>query len=208
MTVKIYGNMQSSAFRCVWAAEELKLDYELLHIESDACSTSNVLYALNPNRKIPVMDDNGFVLWESMAINHYLSRKDSGSMAPNDPAEDARMQMWSFWVANECLTNCFAVLDHTVLRPTAERSERILQSSIKQLYHPLGVLEQHLQANSFLVGDRFTIADLNVASVLGWLTAAQFDFSKHPCLSNWLHQISIRPAAKKSTAMAALELGT
>jgi glutathione S-transferase len=203
MALKIYGNMHSSAFRCVWAAEELELKYELVHVSTDTCGENDLLFSLNPNRKIPAIDDDGFVLWESMAINHYLARKTGGTLAPANGAEDAKMQMWSFWVSGECLADCFAVLSHVALLQTADRSEVALQASTKRLAGPLKVLETHLESNRFLVGGRFTISDLNVASVLGWLAAARSDLSEYPRLSDWLHQASSRPAAKKCAAMAA-----
>ena len=66
-----------------------------------------------------------------------------------------------------------------------------------RLQRPLGVIDGHL------VGQRFTIADLNVASVIGWLAAADRDLSAYPNLSIWLTACAGRPAAKRGTAMAA-----
>ena len=203
MTLKIYGNMRSSTFRVVWAAEELGLDYRLAEIETEACSSDPTLASLNPNKKIPVIDDDGMILWESMAINLYLARMAGGALAPGNNVEDAEMQMWSFWVSGECLTDCFGVLSHTVLLPEAQRSIEAVQASMARLKQPLAVVDNHLGQHGHLVGQRFTIADLNVASVIGWLAAADRDLAAYPHLSTWLAACAGRPAAKKCSSMAA-----
>ena len=203
MTLKIYGNMRSSTFRVVWAAEELGLDYRLVEIETEACSSDPTLASLNPNKKIPVIDDDGTILWESMAINFYLARKVGGPLAPKNDVEDAEMQMWSFWVSGECLTDCFGVLSHTVLLPEERRSIETVQASMARLQRPLGVVDGHLGQHQYLVGHRFTIADVNVASIIGWLAATDRDLAAYPHLSTWLAECAGRPAAKKCSSMAA-----
>ncbi len=201
MTLKIYGNMNSSTFRVVWAVEELDLMYELIQIETDNCLSDDKLAHLNPNKKIPVIDDNGFIMWESMAINLYLARNNPSSLSPCDEIEDAQMQMWSFWVSNECLSDCFTVLSHTILLPDAERSVDAIQGAMNRLYNPLTVLNKHLGKSSFVVGERFTIADINLASIIGWLNAARSDITNYSCLSNWLKQCANRPAARRCIEM-------
>jgi glutathione S-transferase len=72
-----------------------------------------------------------------------------------------------------------------------------------RLQRPLAVVDGHLGQHGHLVGQRFTMADLNVASVIGWLAAADRDLAAYPDLSTWLAECAGRPAAKKCTAMAA-----
>ena len=197
MTLKIYGNMSSSAFRVVWAAEELGLDYDLIDIATDQCATDERLARLNPNKKIPVIDDDGIVLWESMAINLYLAKKTGGDLAPRHPVEDAQMQMWSYWVSIECVMDCFAVLNHTTLLPETQRKPDLAQAALSRLQAPLAVLDDQLTHRAYLIDDRFTIADLNVASIIGWLTGAGTDLSAHPNVADWMTRCSSRPAARK-----------
>ncbi|MCO5056936.1 MAG: glutathione S-transferase family protein [Rhizobiaceae bacterium] len=203
MTLKIYGNMRSSAFRVVWAAEELGLSYELHEIEVEDCASDKELAVLNPNRKIPVIEDGDVVLWESMAINLYLARKSGGELAPKDEIEDAQMQMWSFWVSNECVSDCMTVLAHSVLIPEDERSTEALEAALRRLGRPLEVLNEHLVTTGFVINARFTIADLNIASVFGWLVAASIDLAAYPSILAWFKRCSDRSAAKKCSAMAA-----
>lgn len=203
MTLKIYGNMRSSAFRVVWTAEELGLTYQLHEIGVENCPTDKMLAALNPNRKIPVIEDNGVVLWESMAINLYLVRRNGGELAPKNQIEDAQMQMWSFWVSNECVTDCMTVLAHAALLPDSERSAETLEAASKRLHRPLAVLNEHLSDTGFIVNTRFTVADLNVASVVGWLAAANTDLASYPNILDWLKRCEDRPAARRCSIKAA-----
>lgn len=203
MVLKIYGNMRSSTFRVVWAAEELGFKYQLHEIEVEDCPKDQLLTELNPNRKIPVIEDGNVVLWESMAINLYLARKCGGELAPKDPVEDAQMQMWSMWVNNECVADSMTVLAHSVLLPEPKRSAEACEAALSRLHRPLDVLNEHLSTTGFVINARFTIADLNIASVIGWLVAANTDLAVYPNILDWLMLCNDRPAAKKCTAMAA-----
>ena len=158
---------------------------------------------LNPNRKIPVIEDGDVVLWESMAINLHLARKSGGELAPKDEIEDAQMQMWSFWVSSECILDCMTVLAHSVLMPEDERSTEALEAALHRLGRPLEVLNNHLEITGFVINARFTIADLNIASVIGWLAEASIDLAAYPNILAWIERCSDRSAAKKCIAMAA-----
>src|SRR5437588_323550 len=88
MALKIYGIPRSRAFRVLWMAKELGLDYENVPIDMGKGDTRTPDYLrINPNGHIPAIDDDGFILWESMAINLYLAKKYSpASLYPARPA--------------------------------------------------------------------------------------------------------------------------
>src|ERR1700746_3038292 len=98
MTLKIYGVARSRAFRTLWMAKELGLDYEHIKVDFATGETRTLAHlALNPNGHIPVIDEDGFVLWESMAINLYLAKKHSlGRLYPSRLEDEARVWQWSF----------------------------------------------------------------------------------------------------------------
>src|SRR3984893_17585104 len=78
MALKIYGIPRSRAFRTVWMAKELGLDYENVPIGTGGEESRTPQFlAINPNGHIPAIDDDGFIVWESMAINLYLAKKHS-----------------------------------------------------------------------------------------------------------------------------------
>ena len=82
--LKIYGVPLSRAYRALWMANELGLDYENVPIHfADGSAKTPEYLAVNPNGRIPAIDDNGFKLWESMAINLYLAKKHGSGLSAN-----------------------------------------------------------------------------------------------------------------------------
>lgn len=203
MTLKIYGVSGSRAGRALWAAEELGLPYE--HVKTSfvgGASRTPEMLKLNPNGHIPVIDDDGVVIWESMAINLYLARKAGGALAPSSIAEEGRTTQWSFWAMTECEKPALQILFHRVVLPEDKRDEKAAQDAIAALKGPLGVLENALKAGGgHLVGGRFTIADLNVAAVLAWSRPARDLYADFQGVSVWLKACLDRPAQKKVQGM-------
>jgi glutathione S-transferase len=91
--LKIYGVPRSRAFRTLWLAKELGLDYDNIAVDFATGETRQPAYlAINPNGHVPAIDDNGFILWESMAINLYLAKKYGlGTLYPTALEDEARM---------------------------------------------------------------------------------------------------------------------
>ena len=195
--LKIYGIGASRAFRNLWMAEELGLDYELVPTSwtDGGCHTPAFL-KLNPNGHVPVIDDDGVIVWESLAINLHLARKHGGSLAPKTLAEEAHVLQWSFWAATE-VERSIGIWGYNrfVLAPE-QRDEKLAVEAEQQLKKPLAVLDGVLAATPHLVGDRFTVADLNVAAVL--YRALKMDLSATPRLAAWLAEQFERPAALKA----------
>ena len=95
--LRIYGSARSRGVRTLWMAGELGLEYEHLDYAPRSPATRTPEYlALNPNGRVPTIDDDGFVLSESMAINLYLARK-HGKLYPKDAKNEALAWQWSFW---------------------------------------------------------------------------------------------------------------
>ena len=136
--------------------------------------------AVNPNGRIPAIDDNGFKLWESMAINLYLAKKHESVLLPNTMEGEAQAIQWSFWVMTEVEKPALAVLLHRFFLPQDQRDSKLADEGEQQLQKPLAVLDQGLATTGYLVGPIFTVADLNVASVLSWARMADVDLSAFP----------------------------
>ena len=102
-SLRIYGIARTRAYRALWVAMELGLDYEHLPIEiGDAGARSPEFLAINPNGRLPVIVDDGFVLFESLAITLYLAKKHSlGKLYPATLEGEARAWQWSFWAIAE-----------------------------------------------------------------------------------------------------------
>ena len=196
--LKIYGIPRSRAFRTLWMAKELGLEYENVPIDMNKGETRTHEYlAINPNGHVPAIDDDGFILTESMAINLYLAKKYSrGSLYPIRFEDEARAWQWSFWGMTEVERPVLTAMIHRALLPEDKRDAALADQSEHELGRPLMVLDAACAASPYLLGEHFSVADLNVASILSWARPARIDFSKVPKAADWLKRCAERPAAR------------
>lgn len=186
--LKIYGATQSRAFRALWVAKELGLDYE--HIQADLKSPE--FAKVNPNAKMPAIEHGDTKLFESMAINLYLARKYDNGLWPKSIEDEGLTFQWSFWVMTEVEKPLLAVLMDTV---GMKKDAKAADEGRAALEKPFNVLNMSLAGKPYLLGDQFTIADLNTASVLSWARPAKIDLDSWPNLKAWLERCLTRPAA-------------
>jgi glutathione S-transferase len=194
--LKIYGAPRSRTSRVLWLADELGLDYENIPIQLTDGGTRKAEYlAVNPNGKIPAIDDDGLILWESMAINLHLAKKHDKGLWPKTPADEARALQWAFWAMTEVEMPIVTVLQNRVILPAERRDAKLADAAELQVAAPLRILDQELAKTQYLLGDRFTIADLNVASIVGAARMCRMDLTALPHISRWLDACFARPAA-------------
>ena len=200
--IKIHGTFWSRAARVVWAAEELGLTYQHIPTTFTGGSRTPAHLEINPNGHIPVLDDNGLIVWESMAINLYLAEKfGRAPFWPADVGSHAHVYQWSFWGMTETEPHVVAIFAHKALFPPERRSSAAVAAAAEALKAPLEVLDAQLERRPYLLGDEFTIADLNVAAVL-WIGAyVKFDVSGTPNVQRWLRRCLERPAFQRASTM-------
>jgi len=199
--LRIYGIARTRAFRVLWVAKELKLDYEHLPMEiGDAGARTPEFLAINPNGRLPVIVDDGFVLFESLAITLYLAKKHAnGTLYPGTLEGEARAWQWSLWAVTEVDRGVNIWSLHAVRLPPAERDERKRDEALDVLKAPFRVLDAAVTQQPYLLGDAFTVADLNVAAVIS--RAVDMDLSAVPNLKAWLTRCLERPAARAALAL-------
>ena len=197
--LRIYGSARSRAVRTLWIAGELGLDYEHLDYAPRSPETRTPEFlALNPNGRVPTIDDDGFVLFESMAINLYLAKK-HGKLYPTDAKAEALTWQWSFWEVDRLDRQLTTYANNAFVLPEAQRNAALAKSTWEEIAQSLDVLEIALGKSQFLAGSSFSIADLNVASAM--VRALSFDIAKWPHVKTWLHACWDRPAAQKALKM-------
>jgi glutathione S-transferase len=192
MTLTIYGSPQSRTLRVLWAAAELGLDYVHVPLAFDDPKLKSAEFLkLNPAGAVPtIVDDDGFALSESLAINLYLAKTyGPGRLYPQTPQGEAQAWRWTLWAQGhlEPWVQQDAVL--VGLRASVRETARAV------IEQGLGLLDRTLDDRTWLVGDDFTVADLNVACVLSPSRSARLDLSPFSCLRNWLARCYARPAA-------------
>ena len=215
MTLKIYGISASRALRPLWAALELGVpfDHVAATYKGGATRTPEFLH-LNPNGHIPVVVDErpeGTVtVWESMACALYIARvhgqADGQSITPATPREEAEALRWSFWAVTELEKDALTVLMHRMAMPADQRKPELADQAESRLKVPLAVLEQHLQAQhakgeAYLAANRFTVADLCVASVAQWIRPAAGLLAQYPAVAVWLQACLARAAHQRALGM-------
>ena len=199
--LRIYGIARTRAFRALWMAAELGLPYEHLPIEiGEAGARAPEFLAVNPNGRLPFIDDDGFVLFESLAITLYLAKKHSlGKVYPASPQDEAKAWQWSFWAISEVDRGVNIWSLHAVRLPPAERDAQKRDEALKVLAAPFKVLDAAVATQPHLLGSEFTVADLNVAAVIS--RAIDMDLSAVPNLKAWLTRCLERPAARTALAL-------
>lgn len=195
MSLKIYGVLRSRATRPIWAAKEMGIPFEHVpviqayrlkdHTAADAPlnTTSPAFRAINPNGLIPTLEDDGFVLHESLAITLYLARKAGSPLGPQDAKEEGLTAMWSLW-GRGIEDDCLAILQKKNPEAAADR-----------LRAPFAVLDAALEAGGgHIVGNRFTIADINLAEVIRYAQPDRSLFEAAPHVQAWITACQSRPA--------------
>ena len=188
--------MASRSHRVVWMLKELGLPFEhVLTNFMDGSTRKPEFLAINPNGRVPVLDDSGFKIFESMAINLYLAKKHQSPLGPRDLIEDALMTQWSFWVVTEVEKPLLFTAANTMLFAEGSRNSDEAAMALGKLQRPFKVLEAHLQDRDYLLGERFTVADLNVAIVMEFIPLAGINIDAFPRMRAWLSRCVERPAA-------------
>ena len=198
--LRLYGAARSRAMRTLWMLGELGLNYDHKDYLPRAPETRTPEFrALNPNGRVPVIDDDGFVLSESMAINFYLSKKHESPLYPSDPRNEALAWQWSLWETDRLDRQIVNYVRHTTEFPEAERKKEIAEAAWQQVTESFDVLETALAKAEWLAGPAFSVGDLNVAAAL--YRALAIDTKQWPRTQAWLHRCWERPAAKRARAM-------
>lgn len=196
----IYGSANSRGLRVLWMAAELGLQYEHKDWLPRSAETKTADYlAINPNARVPSIDDDGFILYESMAINLYLAKKHKSPLYPADPKLEALCWQWSLWETDRLDRQIVDYVRNSVASKPEERNAAVAEAAWKQIVPAFDALEAALKKSAWLAGPAFSVADLNVASAL--YRALSIDVSRWPALDKWLHTCWDRPAAKHARAM-------
>lgn len=201
MTLKIYGIVASRALRPLWAAEELGLPYEHIPLHYQAPELKQEPYlSMNPNGQIPILEDRGLVLYESLAITLYLAQTyGQGTLWPADAAQRARVLQWTLWAATEAEPPARQWFQHTQFLPQQQRQPALAEAGLARARSKVALLDGLLQRQDYLVGEAFTVADLNVCAVLQRLPAIAAGAAPHALA--WHQRCLQRPAMQRVQAL-------
>jgi glutathione S-transferase len=204
--LKVYGIKGSRAVRTLWLCRELGLQFEQVQVNfADPSTKTPEFLAVNPSGKIPAIDDDGYHLAESMAINLYLAKKHPSALMPTDLQGEAQVLQWSFWVMSEIEKPLLQAMFQRMKPPADPEAAKyfrernplnpeVERAALEALEKPLAYMNAHLANKEYLLGKDFTLADLNVASVMSWAFPAKLDLSAKQNVQAWLTRCLARPA--------------
>ena len=184
--MKLFGKGGRS-FRCLWMLEETGIDFE--HVLTDwetGESRTDEFLAINPNGKIPVLEDGDLRLFESLAINYHLARNYAVDLWCKNGRDESLAIQWLAWGLGE-LEGPHDTANRDGVKIDAER----LQLS-------LNALRQTLSEQTYMLGDEFSVVDLNTACLLlrpQYRRIARDD----GVLKNWFRACTRRPALQRAT---------
>jgi glutathione S-transferase len=202
--LKIYGPGRSRAFRVFWMCKESNIPFEQIPVTinvDNAQAKEDWYLKLNPNGRVPTIEDDGFVMWESAAINMWLAEKYKSPLYPTSIEEKGRMLQWALFFATDVEGLVIKVYHHRFSLPPEQRVPAIADDAEKLLLPALAVIEKSLGDIGHLGYERWDLADFVAACTLFYLTVMKYDFSQFPKLSEWLKSCLERPAAKAAIAM-------
>jgi glutathione S-transferase len=195
----IYGPTRSRASRALWMLEECGVPYEHEDLsqyptmEEKAAATRKI-YALG---KVPFLKDGELLLAESMAINIYVARTYGKHLWPKSEADQARALQWSFFAVTEIDPPLVQLLIERAFRREADRNAENEKKNAELIKRPLAYLEPSLGNRPYLLGQEFTVADLNVACIFSMAAGAKLDLAPYPAVNAWTERCLGRPARMK-----------
>lgn len=216
--LKIYGVYRSRASRNYWMARELGIEFESVPViqaralaaplapDARLNTQSAEFRKINPNGLIPCIEDDGLVLWESIAINVYLARKHRGPLAAQSLAEEGLVEMWSFWAVNEIEQDAVKIVrTHDDGQQDTPGGRDVIAVATRLLKRPFALLDAHLESQDYLVGNRFTVADLNVAEICRYAMSETALTEANPHVVAWYARCHDRPAFRDMWAARSAE---
>ncbi|MEQ1878619.1 MAG: glutathione S-transferase family protein [Bdellovibrionia bacterium] len=195
---QIYGSPLASPGRVYWTAEEVGIPWERVPLNMrEKQHKSPEFLKLNPNGKVPVVVDGELVLWESSAITFYLAEKHKPELLGKGLTERALVYQWSIWAMTELQPPHVDLFIQKIFVPEERRDLGLIERSLKAIPPRLEILDTHLKGREWIVGNGFTLADINVASVVEINKGTENDISQFEAIGAWLKRINDRPAHKK-----------
>jgi len=207
MKLKIYAfPLSPRSFKVLWAANHVDVPYEFQLVDfTKGGQSAPTFLALNPNGRAPVIDDNGFVLWESNAIVEYLAslKPDAGLLPRETPARLA-VTKWLYWESAHWDPACAVFAFERVVKPLFGRGEEV-QSEIDrgtQMFERIGkVLDGALAQHRYVAGDALSVADISLGASLCIADQARFPIEEYRNIQRWKADLKALPSWSKTTAM-------
>lgn len=202
--IRIWGRANSvNVQKALWAAAEAGVDFERIDAGGAFGLVGEPWYLeLNPNGRVPVIDDDGFVLWESNVIVRYLASKYApGTLCPEDVEGRALAEQWMTWeqtTIGPAMTPVFWALVRT---PPEDRDWDNIEAGRAATVEHWRILEAHLEERAYLAGESFTMADIPLGAAVHRWYALDVERPAMPHLEDWHQRLASRQAYRDHVAL-------
>jgi glutathione S-transferase len=201
--LKIWGRLSSvNVQKVVWCADELGLAYERVDVGGAFGGNRTPQYlAMNPNGLVPVIEEDGLVLYESNAIVRYLAARDArGALWPEDLRRRADADRWMEWQSTSLTPAMRDIFWQLIRTPADKRDAKAIEASRAECEKLAGILDAHLASNRFLTAHGFTAADIVVGCAIHRWLNLPVSRDPRPHLERWYAEIKSRPGARQVTS--------
>lgn len=198
--MKLYHVPQSRSVRPRWLLEEIGVPYEVvLRSTADGSLKTPEYLKLNPNGAVPTLVDGDTVVYESAAICLHLADKfpDAGLAPAPGTADRAHYYQWVLYTMATLEPPLLDIFLQTVRLPEAERSAAVLENGRRRFAEVAAILTEAVRGRQYLVGDRFSTADIMIASTLHWAALLGL-LEPHPVLLEYTQRMVQRPAFERA----------
>jgi glutathione S-transferase len=209
----LFGVFRSRASRPIWLLYELGEAFEHVPViqayrlpqasapDAPLNTTSAEFLKVNPQGQIPAYVEGDLVLTESLSITNHIARTRGGELGPKTPTEAALIDQWTLLAVTAVETPALEILNvQGAGGDKTPEGQAAIAINAEKLRRPLKRLEAHLSAHPYLMADRFTVADLNLAETLRYAQGHPTLLGEFPAVKTWLDRCQSRPAFKKMWA--------
>ena len=194
--LKIWGRRNSiNVQKVMWTVSELGIESQRLEAGMDFGVVSEPWFeTYNPNRLVPTINDDGLILWESNVIVRYLAAKYSaGGLMPSELGARAAAEMWMDWQQTAIMPDLGPLFRGIVRTAPSDRDHDAIESAAKKIEAGMRMLDNCLAGRAYLMGDRFTIADIPLGCVGYRWYALDIPHPDFPNVAAWYERLTARP---------------
>jgi glutathione S-transferase len=197
------------AFKVLAFASHIAIPYEFVLVDlTKGAQRSPEFAKLNLNQRMPVLEEDGFTLWESNAIIQYLAtKKPESGLLPKDERARADVSRWMFWESAHWDSSCATLVFERFVKGLfggGAADPKEVERGLTNFNRAAKVLDTHLKGRKFLCGDHLTVADFSVGAALIMAERAQFPLEAYGEIRRWYAGLAALPAWQKTLQMAAM----
>lgn len=200
----LWGRKNSiNVMKVLWACDETGLSYRRIDAGMQYGVVDTPEYGqMNPNRRVPTIDDDGFILWESNTIVRYLAAKcGRDDLLPTDPRQRADVERWMDWSTASLTVGMTPLFWQLIRTPESDRNPAVVAQATADAERCMRLLDSHLTSRDYLCEGRFTVADIPVAAFVHRWSALPIEHPALPALSAYRARMQSREPYRTHVAL-------